>query len=93
MLALFAAAAVTAAAQSPPPTERTPNLYRPPARCGEVFDKVVRRIETSQGGRRGPLQYAVLRQIDGCAVPAPVGYHPDYLAPDRAPNAPDSGKR
>lgn len=80
MLAVFAAAAV-AAAQGPPPTERMPNLYRPPAHCGELHDQVVRRIRTAQRGRPMIAQYAVLRSIDGCAVPAPVGYHPDYLAP------------
>jgi hypothetical protein len=84
MLALFAAAAVAAAPHSPPPTERTPNFYRPPAHCGEIHDEVVRRIRTARKGRPMIAQYAVLRSIDGCGVPAPVGYRPDYLAPPKA---------
>lgn len=58
------------------------NLYRVPARCSALGDAVTRRIRTSVGGRLH-AQYAVTRQIDGCAVPAPAGYHPDYLLPGR----------
>jgi hypothetical protein len=32
----------------------------------------------------GGLQYAVVRMIRGCPVPAPVGYHPGYLLPGAA---------
>jgi hypothetical protein len=44
------------------------------------------------GGRIGPrragVEYAVYRQLDGCAVPTPVGYHPRYLQPGAADNPP-----
>jgi hypothetical protein len=82
---------VAALSGSPPTVEPMPNLFRPPSRCGPLHDEVARRIRTSTAGRSAILQYAVLRTVDGCGVPAPVGYHPDYLAPGAAD--PQSGPR
>ena len=66
----------------------TPNLYRQPAVCGEPYRQVVerQREELRKLGRlpNGIAEYAVLRQVGGCAVPAPVGYHPGYLVPGAA---------
>ena len=67
-----------------PPTERTPNLYRPPSRdCRDVIRRVsedqkeaFRRLGTLPNAAK---QYAVLRQIEGCPVPSPMGYHPPAL--------------
>lgn len=73
-----------AAAPLAPRTERTPNLYRQPARCGPVADAIARRIETSTAGRRPAAIYAVVRTVDGCGVPTPISYHPDYLLPGAA---------
>ena len=80
------------------PTAETPNLYRQAARCGPVHEQVVQRQRAALRGKARGLQYAVLRQVDGCAVSSPVGYHPDYLAPGRADTArhrpnPDSQRR
>lgn len=83
MLVLLAAATI-AAAPPLPTAERMPNFYRQPARCGALHDEVTRRIRTAERGRANLWQYAVLRQVDGCGVPAPAGYHPDYLLPGRA---------
>src|SRR4051794_28708739 len=87
MLVLLAAATVAAAAAPPvlpPRAEPMPNFYSQPARCGALHEDVVRRIRTAQG-RASPLfSYAVERKVDGCGVPAPAGYHPDYLLPGRA---------
>jgi hypothetical protein len=68
----------------------TPNLYPQPAPdCRDVARRVAyrQRIYFEKLGRLPPanLEYAVLRQIDGCTVPAPVGYHPPA-----APGAADS---
>ncbi len=68
----------------PPTGEPMPNLYRQPARCGATHDEIVRRQNTALKGKPRGLQYAVLRQVDGCALSSPVGYHPDYLLPGRA---------
>lgn len=65
-------------------SERTPNLFHQPDWCGALHDEVVRRIRTSAAGKHGIAQYAVLRSIDHCGVPAPIGYHPDYLLPGAA---------
>jgi hypothetical protein len=81
ILAAFAAAAVMSA---PPVVERTPNLYRPPNRdCSDITRRVsedqkeaFRRLGTLPNAAR---QYAVLRELDGCPVPAPMGYHPPAL--------------
>lgn len=60
-----------------------PNLFHQPSRCGPVGQEITRRIETANAGRVG-AEYTVMRQVDGCGVPSPVGYHPDYLAPGAA---------
>jgi hypothetical protein len=67
----------------PPATERMPNLFHEPARCGATHDEVARRIATATRGRVRP-EYAVMRQVDGCGLRSPVGYHPDYLLPGHA---------
>ena len=85
ILAILAAGAVIT---QPPVIERTPNLYRPPLDCGELHRQVVerQREELQKLGRlpNGSRQYAVNRQIGGCAVPTPMGYHPGYLLPGAA---------
>jgi hypothetical protein len=82
ILALFAA--VTTAAVAPPPiAEPMPNLYSQPAHCRSVVEKEVARQNTAFHGARPAVEYAVVRQIDGCGVPTPVGYHPN-LAPGAA---------
>ena len=82
LTALILAAGVTTA--PPPHAERMPNFYNPPARCGELHEQVVRHVRTATGGHHPLRQYAVMRQVDGCMVPAPLGYRQDYLAPARA---------
>jgi hypothetical protein len=63
-------------------TERTPNLYHQPSYCRTIVEQEVARQDVALkssgrgGGLRDGLQYAVFRQLDGCAVPTPVGYHP-----------------
>jgi hypothetical protein len=101
MIALLLAAAVSVQpmvpheAAAPPDTERMPNLYSVPARCGAVIEREVRRQQVALRGRSPLLQYAVLRRLDGCPVPAPVGYHPDYVAPGAAarPEGAPAGRR
>jgi hypothetical protein len=66
------------------PTERTPNLYRSPGpACADIERRVVedQREQLQKLGRLpfGHLEYAVLRSVQGCPVPAPVGYHPPAL--------------
>lgn len=64
--------------------DRMPNLYHQPSRCGPVGDEITRRIETATRGKRMAAEYAVMRQVDGCGVASPVGYHPNYLTPGAA---------
>ena len=68
----------------PPVAERTPNLYRGPGpECAPIERKVLedQKEQFRKLGRlpNGFAQYAVLRQVDGCTVPAPIGYHPPAL--------------
>jgi hypothetical protein len=78
---ILAAIAAATVATALPPTERTPNLYRPPS--GDCRD-IARRVSEDQQETLKKLgrlpnaiaQYTVLRQMDGCPVPAPMGYHP-----------------
>jgi hypothetical protein len=98
LIALSVATALTIAtppAISPPGGTQLPmpNFYSQPARCGPMHDEVLRRIRTATRGRQGMVQYAVLRVVDGCGVPAPVGYHQDYLAPGAADNPPPAVTR
>jgi hypothetical protein len=79
----------------PPVAERTPNLYRPPGpECADIQRRVRQdqRLAFEKLGKLPPghAEYAVLRQVQGCAVPAPVGYHPPALpgAADVPPPAP-----
>jgi hypothetical protein len=66
-----------------PNTERMPNFYSQPAKCGPMHDEITRRVRTASGPQLKPI-YAVMRKVDGCGVPTPVGYHPDYLLPGKA---------
>jgi hypothetical protein len=83
MIALILAAQVATTA-APPIAERTPNLYSQPGHCPSVVEQEVHRQQTALHGRLPAAQYAVLRRLDGCSVPTPVGYHPGYLLPGAA---------
>jgi hypothetical protein len=71
-----------------PAATETPNLYRELEGCGPVVRRVKERQREAfrQLGRlpRAHAEYAVARSVDDCVVPAPVGYHPDYLLPGKA---------
>ena len=96
---ILAALAVGTAALALPPTERTPNLYRPIAGCTDIQRRV---SEDQQEAFRklgrlpnGVAQYAVARSFGGCPVAAPIGYHPPALpgaadAPARREDAPSN---
>jgi hypothetical protein len=97
LAALAAAAALPLGL--PPIAERTPNLYRQPSYCRSVVEQEAARQRTAFKGQAPAAQYALQRRLDGCEVPTPVGYHPNYLAPATAnpaaakPEAPASDKR
>lgn len=77
MILAILAAATTVAIVPPPIAERTPNLYHQPSYCGPVVEAEVARQQVALKDRLvGGLQYAVLRELNGCSVPTPVGYHP-----------------
>jgi hypothetical protein len=79
------AGSVPNAVRAMPRTEAPmPNFFHQPARCGAVHDQIARRQDAALKGHPRGLQYAVLRQVDGCGLASPVGYHPDYLLPGRA---------
>lgn len=82
MIALIAAAAQLAV-QPPLPrqAEPMPNAFHQPQWCPAVVAGEVKRQQVAMAGRSPWAQYAVFRRLDGCMVPAPVGYHPDYVAP------------
>jgi hypothetical protein len=65
-----------------------PNLYRPDSNCGDLHRQVVERqkeeLKKLNQLPNGAVQYAVMRSVGGCGVPAPVGYHPGYLLPGAA---------
>lgn len=88
--ALIVTASGAAAGSAPnemravPRAEPMPNFFRQPARCGALHDQIARRQDVALKGHPRYLQYAVLRQVDGCGLSSPVGYHPDYLLPGRA---------
>jgi hypothetical protein len=97
------AAAVPHGAQ--PAARETPNLYREEPRCASVRRHVMERLVPSRAqgsvsdGRafrrldelpRANLEYAVLRSVEGCMVPAPVGYRQDYLLPGAADPKPQA---
>jgi hypothetical protein len=77
ILAALAVATAAAVASPPPIAERMPNLYREPGYCRAVVEREVARQMTAFKGQRPPLEYAVMRKLDGCSVPTPVGYHPN----------------
>ena len=86
LAALAAAAALPLGA--PPTTERTPNLYHQPSYCRAVVEQEVARQQAAFRGRPPAAQYALLRNLNGCAVPTPVGYHPSTLPGKADPPAP-----
>jgi hypothetical protein len=75
---ILSAVAATVALTTPAPTDMlpTPNLYHEPGYCHAVVEREVARQMTAFNGQRPPMQYAVVRKLDGCSVPTPVGYHP-----------------
>jgi len=82
--ALDASPAVQAQLAPPRTAERTPNLYHQPSYCRSVVEREVSRQEVALRGLRPAVEYAVARSLDGCEVPTPVGYHPNYLEPGKA---------
>jgi hypothetical protein len=74
ILAALAAAATVAA--PPSKAESMPNLYHQPSYCRSVVEQEVARQNTAFHGRPPAVEYAVVREIDGCGVPTPIGYHP-----------------
>ncbi|HZZ31307.1 MAG TPA: hypothetical protein VFE10_04865 [Phenylobacterium sp.] len=75
ILAVVVAAAATVAAP-PSRAESMPNLYSQPSYCRPVVEQEVARQNTAFHGRPPAVEYAVLRKIEGCGVPTPIGYHP-----------------
>jgi hypothetical protein len=80
MIALLLAAALTVTPGAEPAARETPNAYVLPAHCRDIQRRVkdhqrdvFRRLGQEP---RANLEYAVLRSIAGCPVPAPMGYHP-----------------
>jgi hypothetical protein len=93
MILAILAASVAVAVSPPVVTENTPNLYRQPAHCRSVVEQEVARQQVALKGRAVGMQYAVLRKLDGCAVPTPLGYHPaadEPAAAARREDAPSS---
>ncbi len=82
MLAALALSAVLSADLAPA-AQQTPNLYRRVAGCGDIQRRVSEhQQEALRKLGRLPMagkQYAVNRQVGGCPVPAPMGYHPPAL--------------
>lgn len=97
MIALLLAASL---AQVQPTARETPNLHRQePAACKALRRHVLEGARPGPSGepiydgrairRLGDLppaarEYAVLRKLGGCTLPAPVGYRQDYLLPGPA---------
>lgn len=80
LAALLAAGALEAASPpGPKQAEPMPNLYSEPAWCPSVVQKEAARQKVALKGLVPLAQYAVQRQLDGCSVPTPVGYHPSYI--------------
>ena len=93
MIGLLFAAAVAAQSQPageaptydhPKPSTDSMNRYSQPAWCGPIVEGEIKRQMTALHGHISGAQYAVLRTIDGCGVPTPVGYHPSYVLPGAA---------
>ena len=61
----------------PQQAERTPNFYTQPSYCHAVSENEIARQRAAFHGQVPAAEYAVLRQLDGCGVPTPVGYHPN----------------
>ena len=80
MIALLISAVLSAAAADRQVLTETPPLIANPYHCREVAEKVRegQRDMFSKLGRLPPAhgEYAVMRKVEGCMVPAPLGYHP-----------------
>lgn len=79
MIALVLAAGVALSLPPDPPPAQWGVLQRN-GQCESIRQKVSADQEAyfRKLGRLPPAigEYAVLRSINGCAVPAPIGYHP-----------------
>lgn len=97
-MSLAALIAATAASTAPVASE-TPNLFGERADCASIRRQVLDRLGPARApaptaARRGlrklgelaqaKAEYAVARQVEGCMVPAPVGYPQTYLLPGAA---------
>jgi hypothetical protein len=87
--------ATALAVASPPPqpggakqAEPMPNFYSQPSYCRPVVEQEIARQNVALRGLRQGAEYAVMRQIDGCGVPTPVGYHPATLPGAADPTSP-----
>jgi hypothetical protein len=80
---MILAALAAVALANPPVIEPTPNIYRAPVGCEDIQRRVSedQRETLKKLGRLPPAyaEYAVLRQVQGCPVAAPIGYHPPAL--------------
>jgi hypothetical protein len=80
MIALLLAAALTGAPGAVPAARETPNAYVLPEHCRDIQRRVrdhQRDVFRKLGQEpRARAEYAVLRSVAGCPVPAPMGYHP-----------------
>lgn len=85
MIALLLAAALSGPAADRNLLLETPPLIANPYSCREVAEKVRegQREAFSKLGKLPPAhgEYAVMRKVEGCMVPAPLGYHPRPLNP------------
>lgn len=92
---ILAALAAQVAVASPAPRKEAPmpNFYSQPSYCRRVVEDEVHRQRVAFNGRVPAAQYAVLRQLDGCGVPTPVGYHPGYTKPGAADPSSEPAKR
>jgi hypothetical protein len=87
MIALLIAAALSGPAADRQLLLETPPLIANPYYCREVAEKVRegQREAFSKLGKLPPAhgEYAVMRKVEGCMAPAPLGHHP---RPQDAPN-------
>jgi hypothetical protein len=87
MILPLLAAATLGGVTLPPTAERTPNLYHQPSYCRSVVEQEIARQNTAFHGQAPAGEYAVMRTLDGCGVPTPIGYHPSLTPGAADPNA------